>query len=205
MQKLAPVLAVGNTCIIKPPSIDSLAALEMCEILDTLGLPPGTVNIVTGPGGTVGNALATHRGVDMIAFTGSCEVGKELISLSSQTVKRLQLELGGKNPIIICEDADLNSAATEMMNGQMMNSGQTCAAPGRIYVHEKVYDEFVEKCITAVKNNWVAGDPNDDKTTMGPLVSAEHRNRVEDYIKSGFDQGANLVLGREKTDNRANE
>jgi acyl-CoA reductase-like NAD-dependent aldehyde dehydrogenase len=195
VQKLAPALAVGNTCIIKPPSIDSLAALEMCKILETLGLPPGTVNIVTGPGGTVGNALATHRGVDMIAFTGSCEVGKELISLSSQTVKRLQLELGGKNPIIICEDADLSSAATEMMNGQMMNSGQTCAAPGRIYVHEKVYDEFVEKCITAVKNNWVAGDPNDDKTTMGPLVSAEHRNRVEGYIKSGFDQGANLVLG----------
>jgi betaine-aldehyde dehydrogenase len=195
VQKLAPALAVGNTCIIKPPSIDSLAALEMCKILETLGLPPGTINLVTGPGGTVGNALATHRGVDMIAFTGSCEVGKELIALSSQTVKRLQLELGGKNPIIICEDADINTAANEMMNGQMMNSGQTCAAPGRFYVHEKVYDKFVEACIASIAKNWIAGDPNDEKTTMGPLVSTEHRNHVEAYIKSGIEQGAQLVLG----------
>ena len=195
VQKLAPALAVGNTCIIKPPSIDSLQALKLAEILEKLELPPGTVNVVTGPGGTVGHALAIYRGVDMIAFTGSCETGKELISLSSQTVKRLQLELGGKNPIIICEDADITSAATEMMNGQMMNSGQTCAAPGRFYVHEKVYDKFVEACITSIAKNWVVGDPNDEKTTMGPLVSAEHRDHVEGYIKSGIEQGARLVLG----------
>jgi acyl-CoA reductase-like NAD-dependent aldehyde dehydrogenase len=194
VQKLAPALTLGNTCIIKPPSIDSLSALKLAEILEKLELPPGTVNVITGPGGTVGHALATHPGVDMIAFTGSCETGKELISLSSQTVKRLQLELGGKNPIIVLDDADVGAAANEMVNGQLMNSGQTCAAPGRFYVHEKVYDEFVEKFIAAA-GKWVVGDPSDEKTTMGPLVSAEHRDHVEGYIKSGLDEGAMIVLG----------
>jgi acyl-CoA reductase-like NAD-dependent aldehyde dehydrogenase len=194
IQKLAPALTLGNTCIIKPPSIDSLAALKLAELLDTLGLPPGTVNVITGPGGTVGEALTTHPGVDMVAFTGSCETGKAIMALASRTVKRLQMELGGKNPVIILDDADVNTAVGAMMMFQFANSGQICAAPGRFFVHEKVYDEFLEK-VTAAARKIVVGDPNDEKTQMGPLVSAEHRDKVEGYIQSGIEEGANLVLG----------
>ena len=173
VEKLAPALTVGNTCIVKPPSIDALEALKLAELLDTLGLPPGTINFITGPGGPVGGALSSHRGVDMVAFTGSSEVGKEIMATASGTVKRLQLELGGKNPVIILEDADINAAAAETMTAQYKNCGQICASPGRFYVHEKVYDEFLEKFISGAKK-FVVGDPTDMKTQMGPLVSAEH-------------------------------
>jgi acyl-CoA reductase-like NAD-dependent aldehyde dehydrogenase len=166
----------------------------LAELLDTLGLPSGTVNVITGPGSTVGEALASHRGVDMVAFTGSCETGKTIMALASQTVKRLQLELGGKNPVIILDEADVSSAVSAMMMFQFANSGQICAAPGRFFVHEKVYDEFLEK-ITAAAKKMVVGDPMDEKTQMGPLVSAEHRDKVEGYIKSGIDEGAKLVFG----------
>ena len=192
--KLAPALTLGNTVIIKPPSIESLSALKLAEILEKLELPPGTVNVVTGPGSTVGEALASHRGVDMVSFTGSCETGKAIMNLASQTVKRLHLELGGKNPVIILDDADINAAAGAMAPFQFLNSGQICACPGRFYVHEKVYDEFIEKFLAATKK-LVVGDPNDEKTDMGPLVSAEHRDRVEGYIKSGIDEGAKVILG----------
>ena len=194
IQKLAPALTVGNTCIIKPPSIDSLQALKLGELLDTLGLPPGTVNVITGPGSTVGEGLASHPGVDMVAFTGSCETGKRIMALASQTVKHLQLELGGKNPVIILDDADVNTAVFAMLMFQFANSGQICASPGRFYVHEKVYDEFLEK-VTAAAKKMVVGDPADEKTQMGPLVSAEHRDKVEGYIKSGIAEGAKLILG----------
>ena len=192
--KLAPALTLGNTCIIKPPSIDSLAALKLAELLEKLDLPAGTINVVTGPGGTVGGALASHRGVDMVSFTGSCETGKEIMAAASQTVKRLHLELGGKNPVIILDDADVDAAAGAMAARQFSNSGQICACPGRFYVHEKVYDEFLEKFV-AVTKKLITGDPNDGKTDMGPLVSAEHRDRVEGYIKSGIDDGARIILG----------
>jgi acyl-CoA reductase-like NAD-dependent aldehyde dehydrogenase len=192
--KLAPALTLGNTCIIKPPSIDSMATLKLAELLEKLDLPAGTINVVTGPGGTVGEALAAHRGVDMVSFTGSCETGKVIMARASQTVKRLHLELGGKNPVIILDDADVSTAAGAMAGRQFSNSGQICACPGRFYVHEKVYDEFLEKFLAAAKK-LVTGDPADEKTDMGPLVSAEHRDRVEEYIKSGLDEGAKLVLG----------
>ena len=139
--------------------------------MEILGLPAGTINVITGPGGTVGESLAAHRGVDMVSFTGSCETGKQIMALASQTVKRLHLELGGKNPVIILDDADVNSAARAMAARQFSNSGQICACPGRFYVHEKVYDEFLEK-FTAATQKLVVGDPNDEKTDMGPLVSA---------------------------------
>jgi acyl-CoA reductase-like NAD-dependent aldehyde dehydrogenase len=130
----------------------------------------------------------------MVAFTGSSETGKAIMSTASQTVKRLQLELGGKNPAIILDDADLNAAAAAMARQQCSNSGQICGSPGRFYVHEKVYDEYLEK-FTAAMKKMVVGDPNDEKTELGPLVSAQHRDRVEGYIKSGIDEGAKLVLG----------
>jgi len=194
VSKLAPALVLGNTCIIKPPSIDSLAALKLAELLEKLDLPPGTVNVVTGPGSTVGEALAVHRGVDMVSFTGSSETGKVIMALTSKSVKRLQMELGGKNPVIILDDADVNTAVGEMFTHQFANCGQLCGSPGRFYIHEKVYDEFLEKFI-AVTKKMIVGDPNDKQTEMGPLVSAEHRDRMEDYIKLGVEEGAKLVLG----------
>ena len=194
VEKLAPALVVGNTCVIKPPSIDALTALKLAEILDTIGLPPGTVNVITGPGGSVGGALAAHRGVDMVAFTGSCEVGKEIMALGSPTLKRCQLELGGKNPVIILDDADIDTAAAETAPAQFRNSGQVCASPGRFFVHEKVYDKFMEKFIEATKKMTV-GDPTDWKTMIGPVVSKAHRDTVEGYIKSAIDEGAKVIFG----------
>ncbi|MGA9696930.1 MAG: aldehyde dehydrogenase family protein [Dehalococcoidales bacterium] len=198
--KLAPALALGNSCVIKPPSINSLTSLKLAKLLDTLGLPPGTVNIITGPGGVVGEALAAHRGVDMVGFTGSCETGKTIMSLASQTVKRLQLELGGKNPVIIMDDADIDTAVPDLITGQFRNSGQICGSPGRYYIHEKVYGEFLEKFKTAAQKLAV-GDPADENTQMGPLVSTEHRNRVEGFIQSAIDEGAKVVLGGKRPTN----
>ena len=192
--KLAAILAVGNTCVIKPPSIDSLSALKLAELLEKLDIPQGVVNVITGPGGTVGEALASHRDVNMVAFTGSCEVGKRIMELASKTVKRLQLELGGKNPVIVLEDADLDMAVSQGVRGQTFNCGQVCASPGRFYVHGKIYDEFVTKFVAGMKKV-VVGDPANKKTQMGPVVSAEHRTRIEGFIKSGIDEGAKLVLG----------
>jgi acyl-CoA reductase-like NAD-dependent aldehyde dehydrogenase len=194
IEKLAPALVMGNTCIIKPPSIDSLTSLKLAELLDSVGLPPGTINVITGPGGTVGGGLATHRGVDMVAFTGSCEVGKEIMALGAKTLKRCQLELGGKNPVIILDDADIDTAAAEMAPAQFRNSGQVCASPGRFFIHEKVYDKFMAKFIEVTKK-MVVGDPTDWKTMIGPVVSKNHRDTVEGYIKSAVDEGAKVILG----------
>ena len=194
-QKLSAALATGNACILKPPSIDSLPSLKIAEIIEELDvLPKGLVNIVTGPGGSVGEYLASHPDVNMVSFTGSCEVGKRIMSCASGTVKHLGLELGGKNPFIVLEDANIDAAVKTAVFAMTFNAGMVCASPGRYYIHEKVHDEFVNKFVAALKKV-VVGDPNDEKTEMGPVVSAEHRDRVEGYIKKGIEEGAKLVLG----------
>ncbi|MBN1192018.1 MAG: aldehyde dehydrogenase [Dehalococcoidales bacterium] len=195
--KMSIALGTGNTCIVKPPSIDSLAALKLAEVMSELDIPQGTVNFVTGPGSIVGEELAAHPDVNLVAFTGSCETGKRIMELASRNVKRIQLELGGKNPVIVLEDADVDAAIGKCVFGQYMNTGMVCASPGRFYVHKNRYDEFVEKFVAGSKNV-VTGDPADEKTTMGPVVSAEHRDRVEGFIKSGIEQGAKLVLGGQR-------
>ncbi|MBN1188466.1 MAG: aldehyde dehydrogenase [Dehalococcoidales bacterium] len=192
--KLGPCLAAGNTCVIKPPSINSLIGLKFAEILDKLDLPSGVVNIITGPGETVGNTLAAHSGVDLVAFTGSCETGKAIMSAASQTIKRLALELGGKNPAIVLEDVDMNPAIEGLAHYAYINGGQNCASPSRFYVQEKIHDEFVEKFIAATKEIRM-GDPADADTLLGPMASEGHRAKVESYIKAGIDEGAKLVLG----------
>jgi acyl-CoA reductase-like NAD-dependent aldehyde dehydrogenase len=192
--KMAQALAVGNTCVIKPPSIDSITSLKFAEILEKCDLPAGIVNIVTGPGSTVGEAMASHPDVAMVSFTGSCETGKRIMELASKTVKRVSLELGGKNPFIVLADANLDMAVNCAVRCTQMNSGMICASPGRYYVHEKLHDEFVEKYIAGAKK-WVVGDPTDEKTMMGPVVSAEHRDHVERLVKKGIEEGAKLILG----------
>ncbi len=195
--KMGAVLAAGNTCVVKPSAIDSLVTLKYGEIIEKLGLPPGTVNIVTGPGSTVGESLAAHPGVDYITFTGSSETGKAIMKAASRTLKRAQMELGGKNPFIALEDAEIDKIIPMAAGGICHNTGMVCASPGRFYIHEKIHDEFVEKFIEHLKKV-VVGDPYDERTEMGPVVSAEHRDRVEGYIKKGIEEGAKLVFGGQR-------
>jgi acyl-CoA reductase-like NAD-dependent aldehyde dehydrogenase len=171
--------------------------LKFAEVLERAEIPPGVVNVITGPGGSVGNALASHPGIDLVGFTGSSETGKVLMAAGAPTIKRLIMELGGKNPVIVLDDADVDEAVKHHAPRQCDNAGQHCSGAGRYYVHEKVYDEFVKKFIEASREV-VVGDPADPKTFMGPLASKEHRDRVEGYIKSGVEQGAKLLLGGER-------
>ncbi len=200
--KIAPCLAVGNTCVVKPPSINSMIGLKWAQILAEADLPPGVVNIVTGPGNTVGSALASHPDVGMISFTGSCDTGKEILAAAGRTVKRVQMELGGKNPVIILEDADLEYTAEQLVGITFQNTAQNCAAPSRLYVQEKVYDEFIDKFVARVKKIKV-GNGADKDTTMGPLVSEEHRQKVESYIEAGIREGAKLVTGGKRPASKA--
>ena len=193
--KLSCCIAVGNTCVIKPPSINSMIACKWAEILAEVDMPQGVINIVTGPGGTVGNALASHPDVGMISFTGSCETGKDILTAAAATVKRVQAELGGKNPVIILEDADLDYTAEQLVGITFQNSAQNCAAPSRLYVQEKVYDKFIDKLVAAIKKTAKVGNGIEPGTFMGPLVSAEHLAKVEGYIKAGVKEGARLVYG----------
>lgn len=193
--KVAGALATGNTVVVKPASIDAVECIKLVEqLVDKLELPPGTINVVTGPGGTVGHLLASHPGVDVIAFTGSTETGKSIMADASKTVKRFSVELGGKNPFIMLEDANVDAAVGNAMFTCYFNSGMICGCPGRFYVHENVYDEFIEKFLNGSKH-LVVGDPTDPKTTTGPVVSAEHRDKIERYFKIGVEEGAKILLG----------
>lgn len=199
-QKVALSLAAGNTCVLKVPTINAITSLKFAEILaEVEGLPNGVVNIVTGPGGTIGTYLASHPDVDCVGFTGSTETGVSIMQAAAPTLKKLVMELGGKNPAIIFPDANLDHAVEILAHHQFHNCGQSCGSPGRYYIHESVYDAFLEKYLNHVEH-LVVGDPTDPKTDMGPLVSKEHFNKVEGYIQSGLDEGATLVLDGRKYD-----
>lgn len=195
--KLAAALSMGNTCVIKPASVTPLTTLKLGEILEQLDLPAGTVNIVTGPGSTVGEELVTNPAVDKVGFTGSSETGQAVMGLLGKGIKRLGLELGGNNPFIVFEDADVDAAVQGAVFGSFFNNGQVCAAVGRYYIHESLYEEFIEK-FAAEASKLVVGDPTKPETDMGPVVSEIHRRSVEAYIKSGIDEGAKLVLGGQR-------
>jgi len=164
--------------------------------MDVFALTRRLIDIesTTGMEAVVGEALAAHPDVRMVSFTGSSETGKRIMSLASANVKRMNMELGGKNPFIVLEDADLDLAVEGGVHGVYYNAGQVCAAPGKFYVHEKVYDEFVRKFVERASTIRV-GPPEDPGTQMGPLASEEQRRTVEYYIKSGIEEGARAVLG----------
>jgi len=191
---VTPALVTGNTVILKPASVNSLLAVKFTELLEQLGLPPGVMNLMTGPGGSAGEALAGHRGVDMIRFTGSSETGEEIMSVASRTAKKCVMELGGNNPVIVCEDADVDKAATWQAQRHFGNTSQNCSTPGRYYVHEKVYDRFVESFVGQA-GRIVVGDPTDESTTMGPMANRQQMERVEQLIESAREEGARIVLG----------
>lgn len=197
--KASMALAVGNTCVIKPPSINSMTDLKFAEVIQKSGLPAGVINVITGPGDSVGKALASHPDVDLIGFTGSSETGKAVLRYASGTVKKCVMELGGNNPVVIMPDADLTAAVKVLGFRQYNNSGQHCSGPGRYYVHEKVYDAFLEK-LAAFAGTVTVGDPADEATFMGPVVSKSHQEKVEGYIKGALEGGAALYYQAEKTD-----
>ena len=192
--KIGPALAAGNTLVIKPASLTPLTLLELAKLVERTEIPPGVFNVVTGPGDTVGAELAKSEKVDMITFTGDTSTGKKIMELASNNVKKLHLELGGKAPFIVFEDADIDAAVQGAVVGGFFNAGQDCTAATRIYVHEDVYYTFVKKLVEEVKKIKIGNQLNPE-TDMGPLVSAKHREKVESYIQSGKEQGAKLVLG----------
>ncbi|HEX6999253.1 MAG TPA: aldehyde dehydrogenase family protein [Gammaproteobacteria bacterium] len=192
--KLAPALAAGCTCVLKPAEQTPLTALRLGELIMEAGFPAGVVNILTGYGETTGAALVRHPGVDKIAFTGSTEVGKLINKAATDSVKRVSLELGGKSPVIVLPDANVETVIGGAAGAIFFNAGQVCAAGSRLYVHRKLYDHVVEgvgKAATAIR----LGPGLDPDTQMGPLVSREQKERVLGYIESGKQQGAEVVAG----------
>lgn len=195
-QKVALSLAAGCTSVLKVPSINAITSIKLAEILDSIPeLPKGAVNIVTGPGSTIGTYLASHPDIDCVGFTGSTETGVEIMKAAAPTLKKLTMELGGKNPAIIFPDANLDAAVETLSHHQFHNCGQACGSPGRIYVHADVYDAFLEKYTKVAKEYTEGmGDPLLPTTKMGPLVSNEHYKKVTGYIESGIEEGATLHL-----------
>src|SRR3989344_4005336 len=192
--KIAPALAAGNTLVIKPASYTPLTLLEFAKLVDKVGIPKGVFNVVTGPGEVVGAELASNENVDMIALTGDTSTGKKIIQLASSNVKRLHLELGGKAPLIVLEDADLDAAAKGAVAGAFWNTGQDCTAVTRVYVHEKMHDKFVNILVNETKKFRI-GDPANEHTDMGPLISARQRDRIEGYVNLAKKEGAKIVIG----------
>lgn len=191
--KIAPAIAAGNTVVLKPASITSLTALELARICEEVGLPAGVCNIVPGPGSTVGEALASHPGVDKVAFTGSTEVGARIMALAAPTVKKVTLELGGKSAGIVTDDVDLELAAKGILWGTFFHNGQVCESGTRAVVHERVYDDLVDLMVAEAAMLKI-GDPLDFQTDEGPLVSLAQLEMVERYVKLGKDE-ATLVCG----------
>jgi acyl-CoA reductase-like NAD-dependent aldehyde dehydrogenase len=179
--KMAPALAAGNTVVLKPAELTPLTALEFERIALESGIPEGVVNVVVGPGSEVGRRLVEHPEVAKIAFTGSTEVGRGIMAAAAGTVKRVTLELGGKSANVIFADADLERAAASAPLAVFGNAGQDCCARSRILVERSAYDEFLSLLEPAVKSLRV-GDPQDESTQMGPLISAEHREKVASFV-----------------------
>ena len=192
--KLGPALATGCTVVLKPAEQTPLSALRLGELIQEAGIPPGVVNIVTGLGETAGAALSGHPGIDKIAFTGSTEVGKLIVQAASRDLKKVSLELGGKSPNIVLEDADLETAIPGAANAIFFNHGQCCCAGSRLYVHKKRFDQVVEGIAAAAKKIKL-GPGHSPDTDMGPLVSEEQLNRVMGYLKAGQSEGAESVVG----------
>jgi acyl-CoA reductase-like NAD-dependent aldehyde dehydrogenase len=192
--KVAPALAAGCTVVLKPSEVAPLNAFVLAEIIDEVGLPAGVFNLVTGVGPVVGEAIAAHPDVDMVSFTGSTRAGKRVSELASQTVKRVALELGGKSPNIILDDADLERAVADGVGKCFLNSGQTCSALTRMLVPRSRLAE-AEEIAARTAQTFTPGDPFADTTRLGPLVSAVQRDRVRNYIQKGIEEGAKLVTG----------
>ncbi|MEE3849475.1 aldehyde dehydrogenase family protein [Gordonia sp. LSe1-13] len=199
--KLAPALAAGCSCVVKPPEETPLSAVLLHKILDEAGVPDGVVNLVQGHGHTAGKAITEHPGVDKIAFTGSTEVGKQIVAASAGNLKRVSLELGGKSPVLIYDDADIDTAVMMAAMGIFIHSGQGCICGSRIFVQRNVFDRVVEG-VAGIANGMQLGGPKEDGSHIGPLISEKQLKRVMGFIDEGKQDGVEVVTGGHRLDRR---
>jgi betaine-aldehyde dehydrogenase len=192
--KLAPALAAGNTVVYKPSEVTPVTPMKLFEIFEEVGLPKGAANMVMGAGPVVGHEIASHPEVDMVSFTGGTKTGKHIMRTAADTMKKVSLELGGKSPNIIFADADFEVAVDYALFGIFSGAGQVCSAGSRILVEESIYDKFVARFVERAKKIKV-GPGNDPATEMGPLVSAQHLEKVLHYIELGKQEGATVACG----------
>jgi phenylacetaldehyde dehydrogenase len=192
--KIAPALTVGCTLVLKPAEQTSLTALRLADLVVEAGFPPGTVNVITGNGHTAGDRLVRHPDVDKIAFTGSTEVGKMINRNATETLKRVTLELGGKSPVVVMPDVNIDEAAPGAAGAIFFNSGQVCIAGSRLFAHRSIFDRMIEG-IAGAASFWSPRPSLDPKAHMGPLVSKEQMDRVMGYIEAGKRAGASVAMG----------
>lgn len=196
--KLAPALAAGNTVVLKPAEQTPVTALELGKLIQEAGFPEGVVNIIPGFGETAGAALASHPGIDKIAFTGSTGIGKLIAKAAAENLTKVSLELGGKAPNVVFADADLDQAVSGAMMGIFFNQGQMCTAGSRVFVEEKVREEFLAR-FKEKADKIKVGDPMDQATLMGPQVSREQLDRIESYVGIAREEGATVFAGGEQS------
>ena len=199
MLKAAPALAAGCSCVLKPAEETPLTALMMEEIFREAGVPEGVFNVITGYGETTGAALAAHPDVDKISFTGSTEVGKLIVQAAAGNLKRLTLELGGKSPLIMFDDANLDKAIMNASLGLLVGSGQNCSCTSRIYVQRGIYDQVVDGLVAFAKMLPMGGSDDPD-SVLGPLISEKQRQRVEGIVQEGISKGAEVITGGKRMD-----
>lgn len=192
--KVAPAIAVGCSIVLKPASLTPLTAIILGEICLEAGVPPGVVNVIPGSGSEVGNLLVEHPNVDKVAFTGSTPIGKDIMSKAAGTIKRVTLELGGKSPNLVFEDADIDAAVDGSLFGIFYNSGQSCEARSRLYVHEDIYDEFMEKFVEKTKRLQL-GNPFDKGTHVGAIIDQSQLDTIDGYVQSAIQDGAEILVG----------
>ena len=192
--KIAPAIAAGCSVVVKPATLTPLTAIVLGEICIEAGVPEGVVNIIPGAGSSVGNYLVEHEKVDKVAFTGSTPIGKNIMEKASQTLKRVTLELGGKSPNIVFEDADVDAAVDGSLFGIFYNTGQSCEARSRLYVHEDIYDEFMEKFVEKTKKLKLA-DPHDKGTHIGAIINQGQLDTIDGYVQSAKEEGATILAG----------
>ena len=197
--KLAPALAAGCTVVLKPDEATPLSALRLAELARDVGFPAGVINVVPGPGPTVGAHLVKHPGIDKVAFTGSTATGVQIMKMAADGIKRVTLELGGKSPNIVFADADLASAVPSAVWSIYYSAGQSCEARSRVLVERSIYDDFVAQFSEKAQLLKV-GDPLDPETQVGSLISEDHRSKVHGYVERGVDEGAEVVTGGEPVD-----
>jgi betaine-aldehyde dehydrogenase len=200
--KVAPCLAAGNTFVLKPSEITPHSAIHLMHLLEEAGLPAGVGNLVLGTGPEAGAPLSEDPRVDLVSFTGGLETGKRIMAAASGTVKKVALELGGKNPNVVFADADLEVALDFALTAVFLHSGQVCSAGARLVVEESVHDEFVDALVDRAQRIRIGG-PFDDKAETGPLTSEAHRDKVEKYVARGLEEGAVLRCGGARPDDPA--
>ena len=190
--KISPALACGNTIVLKLAESTPLSVLYLAQLIKEAGFPPGVVNIINGRGGEAGASLALHEGIDKIAFTGSTATGKEIMKMAATTMKAITLETGGKSPLIVFDDANIDQAVWWAHNGIMSNQGQVCTATSRLLVHDRIYDEFVAKFKAKTEKTSILGDPFAATTYQGPQVSKTQLDKIMSYINSASSAGASV-------------